>query len=289
MPEGLEKAVGAERMRNLMTFLLAEPLKPAPLERDDAPPPRRRAEVEAVLKDSAAPPAEPRKLRIVLAAGPKDHGPGEHDYPLWQKRWKALLATADGVSVETAEGWPTAEQFDKADVIVMYSANPGWKAERTADLDRFFERGGGLVLIHYAVNGGDAVSDYAARVGLAWDGKASKFRHGKQELDFGGSKHPVARNFGKLELDDESYWNLTGDASKVDVLATESEEGKARPLLWTREQGKGRVFVSIPGHFTWTFDDPLFRILLLRGIAWSAGEPVDRFNELATIGARVGE
>jgi type 1 glutamine amidotransferase len=49
------------------------------------------------------------------------------------------------------------------------------------------------------------------------------------------------------------------------------------------------VFVSIPGHFTWTFDDPLFRVLILRGIAWTANEPVDRFNELATLGARISE
>jgi type 1 glutamine amidotransferase len=53
------------------------------------------------------------------------------------------------------------------------------------------------------------------------------------------------------------------------------------------ERSRGRVFVSIPGHFTWTFDDPLYRILVLRGIAWSAREDVNRFNELATIGARV--
>ena len=77
--------------------------------------------------------------------------------------------------------------------------------------------------------------------------------------------------------------------TKMDVMATGVEEDKPRPLLWTREVGKGRVFVSIPGHFTWTFDDPLFRILLLRGIAWSAGESVDRFNELATIGGGVGD
>ncbi len=138
------------------------------------------------------------------------------------------------------------------------------------------------------MNGGEAPEEYAVRIGLAW-GKGAKYRHGTQMLDFGGSKHPIARNFDKLELDDESYWNLTGDPAKVDVLATGVEEGKPQPLFWTREQGKGRVFVSIPGHFTWTFDDPLYRILLLRGIAWSAGESVDRFNELATVGARVGD
>ncbi len=288
MPEGLEKAVGPERMRDLLTFLLTEALQPAPLERDGALPPRKRAEVEAALKGSAPPAADARKLRIVLSAGPKDHGKGEHDYPLWQKRWKTLLSLADGVAVETAEGWPSAEQWEKADVIVMYSNNPGWKAERAKDLDAFLERGGGLVLIHWAVNGGDAAEVYAARVGLS-SGKGAKYRHGPQKLDFGGAQHPIARNFDKLELEDESYWDMTGDPAKVDVLATGVEEGKPRPLLWTREQGKGRVFGCVPGHYTWTFDDPLYRILLLRGIAWTAGAPVDRFNELATIGARLGD
>ena len=39
------------------------------------------------------------------------------------------------------------------------------------------------------------------------------------------------------------------------------------------------MFVSIPGHYSWTFDDPLFRVLLLRGIAWTregAGGPLQR-------------
>ena len=51
----------------------------------------------------------------------------------------------------------------------------------------------------------------------------------------------------------------------------------------------GRVFVSIMGHYTWTFDDPLFRTLLLRGIAWSAHEPVDRFNNLIEAGLTIEE
>jgi type 1 glutamine amidotransferase len=58
--------------------------------------------------------------------------------------------------------------------------------------------------------------------------------------------------------------------------------------MWTFEPKiGGHVFVSIPGHFAWTFDDPIFRSLLLRGIAWTANEPVDRFNDLILPGARV--
>src|SRR5262249_40862371 len=83
-------------------------------------------------------------------------------------------------------------------------------------------------------------------------------------------------------------WGLTGDAKRIGLLATGVEEGKAQPLLWTRAQGKGRVFVSILGHYNWTFDDPLFRLLVLRGLCWSAGERVDRLSELATVGAGVG-
>jgi putative heme-binding domain-containing protein len=289
MPVGLDKVLGPEKLRDLLTFLLTEPLVPAALECEGAPAPRRRAEVEAMLRGAPATAREPRKLHVVLAAGPKDHGPGEHDYPLWQRRWFNLLSLADGVTVSTAAGWPSPTQFARADVIVFYSNNGAWVADRARDLDAFLARGGGLVYIHYAVDGRRDVEALADRIGLAWRGGASRFRHGPLQLDFTASKHPIARNLGKLALVDESYWNLAGDPKAVDLLASGVEEGSARPLVWTRTLEKGRVFVSIPGHYTWSFDDPLFRLLLLRGIAWTAGEPVDRFNDLATVGARVDD
>ena len=111
MPEGLDTALGPARLRDLLTFLLTEPLQAAKIEHEGAPPPRRRAEVDAVLTGSK-PVDNPRQLRIVLASGPKDHGPGEHDYPSWQQRWSVLLATAPSVVVETADGWPSTRQLD---------------------------------------------------------------------------------------------------------------------------------------------------------------------------------
>ena len=92
-----------------------------------------------------------------------------------------------------------------------------------------------------------------------------------------------------MHFEDESYWQLFGNPKKVNLLASGKEDGQNQPLFWTLEPAKGRVFVSIPGHFAWTFDDPLFRILLLRGIAWTAREPVDRFNDLVVRGARIKE
>jgi type 1 glutamine amidotransferase len=130
---------------------------------------------------------------------------------------------------------------------------------------------------------------FARRIGLA-SGAGIKFRHGPLDLTFNrDAKHPIARNFDKLAIVDESYWNLIGQLPVGRVLASAVEDKQPRPLFWSLEHGKGRVFVSIPGHYSWTFDDPLFRVLVLRGIAWTAREPVDRFNDLVWPGADVAK
>jgi putative heme-binding domain-containing protein len=294
MPEGLHKAIGSDRMRDLLTFLLMqspEEFRPAKIEREGAPPPRPRSEVDAAMADSETLDSQKlRPLKIVLVAGPKDHGASEHDYPAWQDRWSKQLALADKVQVSTAQEWPSEEDLKTADVLVWYSANPGWSPDRAADLDKFLARGGGMVYLHFAVHGRRAPDQLANRIGLAWQDGRSKFRHGALTLKFNAeANHPITRNLKSTDFIDESYWNLTGDPSKITVLATAEEEGAPQPLIWAREAERGRVFGSILGHYSWTFDDPLFRLLVLRGIAWSAGEPVDRFNELVTVGARIDD
>jgi type 1 glutamine amidotransferase len=95
---------------------------------------------------------------------------------------------------------------------------------------------------------------------------------------------------------DEPYWPFVGHPVGLRVLATALEKagpGGALapvPVFWTHEPaGGGRAFVCIFGHYMWTFDDPLFRLLLLRGMAWAAREPVSRFDGLALAGAAVSD
>jgi putative heme-binding domain-containing protein len=304
MPEGLWEAMIETERRDLMTFLLTVPLEPYAAEPviqgHKQPPARKRAEFakfvptkttphahDAAAAESPAPSYSP--LRIILCAAPKDPGhnfPGLHDYPIWRERWSKLLALADNVSVESADRWPSVEQWKRADVIAFSSDNPAWSAEKASDLDAFLARGGGLIFLHFAVNGGTDAEALAQRIGFGW-GSGARFRHGAEEVVL--APHEITRDLPKsVSFEDETYWNLkpSGDAT---VLGTVVEEGAPRPQIWIREQGRGRVFCSILGHFTWTFDDPLYRVMLLRGFAWTAHQPLDRFAELIPIGARVQE
>ena len=282
MPTGLALGLGEAKVRDLLAFLLTPaPEAGAKDPQKDGPPTRTRAEVEAVVGEPVEGVAKLRDLKVVLVAGPKDHGPGEHDYPAWQRRWKTLLKGAPGVEVTTADGWPGKDQWRDADLMVLYLWNHDWSPERLGELDAFLARGGGVVALHAALIADKEPEALARRFGLAAQPVRTKYRHGPLDLKISAPPdHPITRGLQAIHFTDETYWPMIGDTSKVEVLATAVEEGKVHPMLWTFEAGKGRVIGSVLGHYTWTLDDPLFRIPVLRGMAWAAHEPVSRFDRL---------
>ncbi|KAA5542770.1 hypothetical protein FYK55_14720 [Roseiconus nitratireducens] len=286
MPKGLLDSLNDSQRRDLMTYLLSAPPRMPEDSPLDAPPVRTAAEVAQALAGSKAADPTRKHLNLVLVDGIKDHGPGEHDYPAWQRVWEQLFLADPTLTVSTAFDFPSDEQLNQADVVVFFQKG-SFGGLRQQKLDAYLKQGGGAVYIHWAVNGNDRSLEFANRIGLASKGGSIKYRHGPLTLKIHHQQHPIVRNFEQLQLYDESYWELSGDPSQITLLATSREDGKATPQMWATERLGGRVFVSIPGHYSWTFDDPLFRILLLRGIAWTASEPVDRFNELVRPGARM--
>ena len=253
------------------------------------PPLRSRAEVQAVLSQrSGTASAKLRPLNIVLVASTQDHGPGEHDYPAWQKAWNPLLSQSPKITVTNAWKWPTAEQFEHADLIVCYFWNHAWTNEVYKQVEAFLARGGGLVLLHSSSIADQEPEALAERIGISFQPNRSKYRHGELDLNFITQKNdPITAGLPRtIHFLDETYWPMIGDTSRVQVLATAREDGKPWPMVWTFTRGKGRVFGTVLGHYLWTYDDPYFRVLILRGIAWAAREPVSRFEPLATVGVR---
>ncbi len=272
---------------------------------------RGRAEVEAVLAKAPKPLADTslRPLTILFAGGAPDHLPKTHSHDVLPKRWKVLLggigpgdeamtnlyrtqveadrdliaAGAPRVTALSTLEWPTEEQFATADVIMLYQHPKCLSdAKHQQQVEAFLNRGGGLVLSHYVLwNASVALADL---IGLA-KGQDSRYKHKVVTLKLPEPRHPIMHGLpDTLTLADEVFWNLQGDRSKVTALATSDEvvgdKVSAEPVIWAYERGKGRVVASTLGHFDWTFDDPFFRTILLRGIAWAAGESPYRFDPL---------
>lgn len=60
--------------------------------------------------------AEP--LRVFIRAGVKTHGPNQHDHPRFLAEYTKVLADR-GMKVDGALKFPTGEQLEKTDVVVV--------------------------------------------------------------------------------------------------------------------------------------------------------------------------
>jgi type 1 glutamine amidotransferase len=272
---------------------------------------RHRAEVEAVLGKAPIPATDTglRPLTVLLAGGTKDHLPKTHSHDVLPKRWQVLLGgagpgddtttnmyrpqnAADGAAITAGSPrvtalstleWPTDDQFAAADVILLYQGPQCWKdAKHLRQIEAFLNRGGGVVLSHYVLwHASTALADL---LGLA-KGSDSRYKHKVVTLKLPEPRHPITHGLpATFAIADECFWNLQGDRGKVTVLATSDEavggSVSAEPVIWAYQRGQGRVVASTLGHFDWTFDDPFFRTIVLRGMAWAAGEPTGRFDHL---------
>ncbi len=259
MPAGLIDALTPGEVNDLLTYLMHEP------------PVRTRADVEGILKAAAGSTPGTDRPKIVLVASKQDHGALQHDYPRWQTNWHRLLTPH--ATVTNAWLWPTDEQFTSAKVVVFYYWNRAWDDAKYAQLDAYLARGGGVVVLHSGTIEDNDPEKLAARIGLAAHPKRSKYIHAPFDLFLAPAEdQPLTAGLPrKIALIDEPYWPMIGDRSKVDVLATVRMDGADQPVVWTHRPGPGRVWATCLGHYSWTLDDPFFRVLVLRGIAWAAG------------------
>ncbi|HEY5229267.1 MAG TPA: ThuA domain-containing protein, partial [Galbitalea sp.] len=92
-----------------------------------------------------------------------------------------------------------------------------------------------------------------------------------------GRSHPITAGLEDFDLVSEQYWVLSDEYN--DVLATTTQEVRpwdawhrpvTAPAVWVREWGKGRIFVSAPGHKLEIVQDRNVRTIIERGLLWAA-------------------
>lgn len=235
----------------------------------------------------------PKGIHILIFAGLKSHGPGQHDYPQFLADWSKFL-TAHGAVVDGALHAPSAEELARTDVVVIFKGDAGFvDPKEHAALLSYVRGGGGLVSIHDSLCGPDP-EDMAMFVG---GGK----RHGQVNYTLGAPltydvadpSSPIMKGFPSgFTIYDEAFYHMTWASDpKIHVLATAKIPdtpsavrgggvGLVVPQIWTYEHKfpggqPARAFVWMQGHIYENFSDPVVQNMLLRGIAWAAKHPVD--------------
>lgn len=248
--------------------------------------------VEATMAVPRVPGQNPAGMHIYIRAGLKTHQLGQHDYPQFLADWSKLL-TAHGAVVDGALHAPSAADLATTDVLVIYKGDAGFMtaAERDA-INGYVKRGGGIVALHDAECGPDP-AEMAALVGGAK-------KHGERNYTLEAAvpytivdrASPIMQGMTDLTLTDEAFFKMTwATAPAPHILATaivadtpsaQGHVGEVAPQIWTYEHSvaggrPARSFIWMQGHIYTNFANPQIQTMLLRGIAWAAGKPV---NEL---------
>ncbi|HEU4346683.1 MAG TPA: ThuA domain-containing protein [Actinoplanes sp.] len=183
------------------------------------------------------------------------------------------------------------ELMAEVDLVVQCMTMSAIEPEQLAGLIAAVEAGTGLAGWHGGiVDAYRGSADYLQLIGGQFAAHAAREapgeRTGEQSDNYvahritmtpAAADHPITRGIGDFDLYTEQYWVLTDDY--VDVLATTTTAVRpwgawhrpvTAPAIWTRQWGRGRVFVATPGHRVEVLRDPNVRTIIERGLLWAA-------------------
>ena len=168
----------------------------------------------------------------------------------------------------------SATVFD-VDVVLLHFRNEQPLAQEQlvrANLSKFVEQGGGLVVLHFACGAFGDWPEFRNLAGKVWDGTNTHDPRGVFTVELTDVEHPITRGTNDFQTDDELYIGLVGERP-VQLLATARSKvtGRDHPLAFTFQYGSGRVFHTALGHDERAIRTPETAELIRRGCLWVAG------------------
>jgi uncharacterized protein len=161
--------------------------------------------------------------------------------------------------------------IDRYNAFVFYNMPRTAPDEKMAQaMQHFGETEQGMVIIHHALLG---FADWPGWVGICGTHKGDNFSYHHPEtvaVAIADAGHPITRGLKPFEIVDETYV-MPDAAAGSHVLLTTTHPRSLHTIAWTRQYKKARVFCIALGHDGLAYENPSFRTLLERGIAWAAG------------------
>jgi hypothetical protein len=176
------------------------------------------------------------------------------------------------------------------DLVVQCMTMSTIEQDELAGLITAVENGTGLAGWHGGIaDSYRSSADYLHLIGgqfACHPPKAPTERRGEQADNFiphrvemlpAAADHPITQGVADFDLVTEQYWVLTD--AYVDVLATTTLAAREwdpwhrpvpSPAIWTRDWGRGRVFVCTPGHDMDVVRNPNVTTIIERGMLWAA-------------------
>jgi type 1 glutamine amidotransferase len=237
-------------------------------------------------------PTDPKVTKIVLIAGHRSHGPGEHEFFAGCSVLRKLLKQTPGVfPVMVRDGWPkNPKTLEGAKAVVFFmdggSGHPIIQKGHREVVQKLMDAGVGFVNLHYAVEYPKNQSDHV----LAWLGgyyETGFSTNPHWKADFSSlPKHPITRGVKPFQIQDEWYFNIrfAPESKNVTTIlkavppdgtrgtpAAKEHAGRSEIVAWAFERDKGgRSFGFTGGHFHRNWGDESFRQLVVNAILWSA-------------------
>jgi type 1 glutamine amidotransferase len=164
------------------------------------------------------------------------------------------------------------------DLIVQCWTMGTITAEQVAGLRGAVQAGTGLAGWHGGIaDSFRGNSDYLHLVGGQFACHPGGFVDHTVEVVPEQAAHPIVAGLTSVALHTEQYWVLADGHNQVLATTTlPSRQGDpwaepvVSPAVWTRQWGKGRIFVCTVGHQPQDLDVPAVRSIVERGLAWAS-------------------
>lgn len=205
------------------------------------------------------------KMRKVLVLT----GGGYHDFERCGEILEQFLLKSGDLKVTHTQDRNALnrDNLDKFDALLVFTQGDGLTDKQVKGLEAWVQAGGALVGIHCA---SDSFRNHRAYVSLLGGEFSGHGPVHKFEVTPCPGDHYITRRLQPFTIEDELYL-LSGDSSRWTTLATSNWNFKPQPMVYVREEGKGRIVYIALGHGEAAFRHPEFQKIVIRSLRWATG------------------